>query len=147
MSKGKRRLYGQAPIDSLYSPDFTITSLVFLTHTLSHLTPWGEWIILQLVRRTIYWASPGTHHCWVARGISEWEMFAQFFFYANEHRWIRSCYPVTAWSQVSRSNHCAIRTSICSIWNWKPWCSNAKTLRNTDVPLQMPFIYLTVLIT
>ena len=36
--KGKGRVYSQAPIDILCSLDFTVTSLLFLTHTLSHLT-------------------------------------------------------------------------------------------------------------
>ena len=39
---GKGRVYNQEQVDSLCSPDFTITSLVLLTHTLSHLRLPGE---------------------------------------------------------------------------------------------------------
>ena len=102
--KGKNngRVYSQEPINSLCSPDFNTTNDIdtykafpgVLTYILSHLTLWRELISLQSDRRTIYWASPGTHHCWMARGISEREILP-IVFYANEHNGIRSGYPVT----------------------------------------------------
>ena len=88
---------------------------VVATHTLSQLTPWGELLIMQHMRRTINWHSPGTHHCWVARGILEWNILPHCFLYANEHRWIRSSDSVTARLQYHCVNQPLCYPRVCVV--------------------------------